>query len=1039
MGRRGGGDYPRGPPWYHQSWHSNGLPPPGSFRGPRQPGYYPGYPPNFQYGWPPLPPPPPPPPPQRLRYPSAPPAQGYPRAPRGANSFPQRMPSSTDTSNAQRELERKNSLSVTLSTLTSSGINGLKMSPDEIPNHVEDPEALLRAFVLRKTIYCEVCTIFINSEQMRESHVRGMKHMKKLKTFMEQRPFDSNLQPGYDGIVYKDAPNKTNRPWKRVPGVPGKLKAMLEACARDPVVGIEFVTEILNMDNPQLEPRYQCSLCVSEAPYDGMYSHVTRIKHISAFLDYVDVKVEEDVPGVRKKKIEKAWEFQSQFGKQLDKLKVLREVEPESALESESPVVKDSKNRTVDAEAFRKAVASTRLGVLIFEASGHLLSDEEFPHSDTYEKRSREAKKKARDEKSDQLRKEIMEAMHHVVEESSEGREISKTEETSDTEQTLTSAECVEQPIKSPKTCDTTSVLPSTEDGAEKPRLTSEEGHNDSTRAKSPEGASSTTPISSPDEKLSASPAIVSERKRKGTQEVESVDSDSHDPPPSKSIKLEDIEEDASTDKEMRSLDSDKRGPRSRSAPLSDHRNAVNSPSFSKTGPHRTHSSASRASPSVMVKSERQTPTPSPPNIGIPSSETDGDVTTCEVTYGREKRIREPSSPPDSPPPENEEDVEAPLEAKSEATTPSTEKGYREESGNGSRGHTSPTSEGGTLMERLKTACVRNDNDKSVAEGLILHVIKELYKYTSTHNLLCDDETLSTIRHYAEALQSLNSRLLYQRELATNTYASASTIPTECTTTTTVVEPIVSASSTAHGLLPLPGAPIIRVQAPAEISYPAAAFATLPAAPSSRDIRGAYTIGPVHSHSLVAVPTPTFSNNWEEYYRRSSASTAMSAVPRTTATVTRDVEWEPISPIASSPGITGTTLSQSEMGTSQNAPTTVVYENAVYENRNLYPFTSVTESGPLLQLPVFYPTRSNSRSGGFHSTAPPRVPSSVGTVENVDPGRGSASTTPSQTSDSALGMISSEEDEINLLHQVASRKGKRKLAAAAAAAAASGN
>ena len=58
--------------------------------------------------------------------------------------------------------------------------------------------------------------------------------------------------------------------------------------SREPVVGLDYLTEFLPVSDPELDPQYQCELCGNK----GMLSHILGRKHRQAFV----VEINKDDP-----------------------------------------------------------------------------------------------------------------------------------------------------------------------------------------------------------------------------------------------------------------------------------------------------------------------------------------------------------------------------------------------------------------------------------------------------------------------------------------------------------------------------------------------------------------------------------------------------------------------------------------------------------------------------------------------------------------------------------------------------------------------
>jgi len=66
--------------------------------------------------------------------------------------------------------------------------------------------------------------------------------------------------------------------------VPVRLHEKILEC-EEPVVGLDFITELLPEFDPEMEPQYSCKLCGSTGPANGMFTHLMGGTHRHAFLE----------------------------------------------------------------------------------------------------------------------------------------------------------------------------------------------------------------------------------------------------------------------------------------------------------------------------------------------------------------------------------------------------------------------------------------------------------------------------------------------------------------------------------------------------------------------------------------------------------------------------------------------------------------------------------------------------------------------------------------------------------------------------------
>lgn len=122
----------------------------------------------------------------------------------------------------------------------------------------------------KKTFYCNLCYIELNSEDTKISHERGVKHVKKAQISSQEY-----LERGEDPPEFiKPIPNPESAKKK----IPIRLHKKLKE-ANDPAIGLEFVIEYLPETDPEMDPQYECELCGNKGIANGMLSHVMGHTH----------------------------------------------------------------------------------------------------------------------------------------------------------------------------------------------------------------------------------------------------------------------------------------------------------------------------------------------------------------------------------------------------------------------------------------------------------------------------------------------------------------------------------------------------------------------------------------------------------------------------------------------------------------------------------------------------------------------------------------------------------------------------------------
>lgn len=139
----------------------------------------------------------------------------------------------------------------------------------------------------KKTFYCEICLIELNSLDTMKSHVAGVKHMKKKLQLDERkkeqfRKGEISEDQCREGPGVIPIPNPVNTKIK----VPVRLHEKIKA-ATEPVVGLDFVKEWIAVSDPEMEPYYECRLCGNKGIANGMFSHIMGYKHRQQFVEEI--------------------------------------------------------------------------------------------------------------------------------------------------------------------------------------------------------------------------------------------------------------------------------------------------------------------------------------------------------------------------------------------------------------------------------------------------------------------------------------------------------------------------------------------------------------------------------------------------------------------------------------------------------------------------------------------------------------------------------------------------------------------------------
>jgi len=121
----------------------------------------------------------------------------------------------------------------------------------------------------KRTFWCKVCNISLNSEDTKRSHEVGVKHMKQV---MARANEDSGAGDPSEDIVQVENPPPTRKK------MPVRLQQKLHDSSH-PIVGLNFVREFIAESDPEQEPHYECSLCSKMGQANGMMQHLIGRDH----------------------------------------------------------------------------------------------------------------------------------------------------------------------------------------------------------------------------------------------------------------------------------------------------------------------------------------------------------------------------------------------------------------------------------------------------------------------------------------------------------------------------------------------------------------------------------------------------------------------------------------------------------------------------------------------------------------------------------------------------------------------------------------
>lgn len=128
----------------------------------------------------------------------------------------------------------------------------------------------------KKTYYCQICWLELSSEDTMINHLNGVSSgelgvcLSYVSSFEQVKHTKRQSEWGGEGPGIVQIPNP--RP-SRVK-VPVRLHQKIRECP-DPIVGLDFISEILPVSDPEMEPHYRCGLCGNQGIANGMFAHLT--------------------------------------------------------------------------------------------------------------------------------------------------------------------------------------------------------------------------------------------------------------------------------------------------------------------------------------------------------------------------------------------------------------------------------------------------------------------------------------------------------------------------------------------------------------------------------------------------------------------------------------------------------------------------------------------------------------------------------------------------------------------------------------------
>ena len=110
---------------------------------------------------------------------------------------------------------------------------------------------------VKKFYRCELCHVTLSSQETMVSHVSGTPHRKKLN--LEEEAHGAKIRRG---LLSPEEPmpefvKQIPVPASAKPKIPRRLHERIKH-SEEPIIGLQFITEILPESDPEMEPHYEC-------------------------------------------------------------------------------------------------------------------------------------------------------------------------------------------------------------------------------------------------------------------------------------------------------------------------------------------------------------------------------------------------------------------------------------------------------------------------------------------------------------------------------------------------------------------------------------------------------------------------------------------------------------------------------------------------------------------------------------------------------------------------------------------------------------
>ena len=128
--------------------------------------------------------------------------------------------------------------------------------------------------------YCEICNVELNSEETKNTHLQGAKHIKKTMAF-GKRAAEGNRDGAPEVKLESGIRTMKTNNSKKTFHIRLKDK-LIET--QQAVIGMKYITEIIACSSAEVDPKYLCHLCGNQGDANGIINHLLGKAHRELYL-----------------------------------------------------------------------------------------------------------------------------------------------------------------------------------------------------------------------------------------------------------------------------------------------------------------------------------------------------------------------------------------------------------------------------------------------------------------------------------------------------------------------------------------------------------------------------------------------------------------------------------------------------------------------------------------------------------------------------------------------------------------------------------